>query len=57
MNTHLKKFFFLLFSLCILVAFEASKTTKLFVPYASFHIADDKGVPEIFLHSDADLLL
>lgn len=57
MNTHFKKFIFLLFSLCILAAFEASKTTKLFVPYASFHITDDKGVPEIFLHSDADLLL
>ncbi len=57
MNTHLKKFFFLLFSLCILAAFGASATTKLVVLSVSLPVADDRDFSEIFLHSDADLLL
>ncbi len=57
MNTHLKKFFFLLFSLCILAAFGLSATAKLVVPSASLPVADDRDFPDIFLNSDADLLL
>lgn len=57
MNTHLKKFFFLLFSLCILAAFGLSATAKLVVPSASLPVADDRDFPDIFLNSDTDLLL
>lgn len=57
MNTHLKKFFFLLFSLCILAAFGTYITTKPVVPSTFLPVADDRDFPAINLNSDTDLLL
>ncbi len=57
MNTHLKKFFFLLFSLCILAAFRTYITAKSVASSTFLLVADDRDFSEIFLHSDADLLL
>lgn len=56
MNTHLKNFIFLLFSLCILAAFRVSGTTKSFVPHTSFQVTDDRDFLEVLPYSDTDLL-
>lgn len=57
MNTHLKNFIFLLFSLFILAAFCVPGTTKSFVPHTSFHVAEkSREFPTTILYGNTDLL-